>query len=248
MTERIDLLECQWFAKRTDAPDGLPLRLLETLREVLPEALPTRFGSSPPLRHSLADGDGLFHDAWYAGSAMLFWQATDPCLGGQVIGLGSAPVDRRTVPRHPVGSVKLLFDLAALDQPQWRDEVVDLFGRLVDVTHAFFAHAHVTRNWGYSGRSPWSDGETQTRPRLVVGERWRGLPPFPLWLAWCGPLYAPFVEGHGLSGFRQAHGGLLRRDGDLPTDAHPPGWPNGLAMQVTATAGTEPAVLIPQGL
>lgn len=243
MTERVDLLECQWFVRRKDQPADLPGRLLDSLRTCMPEALPVRFGNFEPLPHTLGDDDGddKFRMLWQANAAMLFWRATEPCHGGIAVGLGGAPAATRTAPRNPVGSIKLTFDLAALDDREWRSKVIELFGRLVEATAAFYAHAYVTRDWGYSGRSLWSDSRTRTRPSPTRRERWRGLPPFPVWLAWCGPLYAPHLRGRG---FVSAHGGLFRRDGDHPCDAGPPVWPESLAMHADAA----PAGVIPRGL
>jgi hypothetical protein len=242
MTERVDLLECQWFVRRKDQPADLPGRVLDSLRTWMPEAQPVRFGNFEPLPHTLDDdGDDEFRRVWQANAAMLFWKATEPCHGGIAVGLGTAGTDRRTAPRYPVGSIRITFDLTALDDRQRRANVIDLFGHLVEATAAFYAHSYVTRGWGYTGRSLWSDSVTLTRPSLTQRERWRGLPSFPVWLAWCGPLYVPHVQGRG---FVSAFGGLFRQDGDHPCDAGRPVWPATLAMRADA----EPASVIPRGL
>lgn len=225
--ERIDTLALQWFVRREDAPPDLPALVLESLRVLLPEAMPRRFGDVEPLPHRFEEsGADGFVQNWRASQELL-WSTTSPCLDGAMSFLGESVVFPKGVPDpdHIVGQFSLTFDLRALDDVRWQHELTDAFCRLAETSGAFFAQAAVERSWGYGGGSLWADKSTKTIPSRVTRQRtWRTLLPHPMWLAWYGPLYRPLVEPFIGEEWTDKGAGLLRRDGEHPNDAQPVPW------------------------
>ena len=59
-----------------------------------------------------------------------------------------------------------------------------------------------------------------------------GLAPYPVWLAWFGPLLRPLVENHPGVEFSSVGQGLLRQDSAHPDDSGPPPWPAEILMRL----------------
>ncbi|WP_336203861.1 hypothetical protein [Nonomuraea sp. LPB2021202275-12-8] len=258
--QRIDTLGLEWFVRREDLRGELPGSLLAALRAWIPEALPRRFGAYEPLRHQLSDdGDAGFVQAWRSESGGLYWKAVRPCLAGSASAVGEAftpwvvgdepPLD------HPVARLSLIFDLRVLSDQRWRDELVAAFAHIARVTGAFYGQAGVERGWRYGGGSLQSDGETETRTSPVCRDRWSGLPPYPMWLAWFAGPYLPHVGPHRGAGCERLGGGLLCRAGDHPDQATGSPWPADLMMTLLDEGDPRfpdvdrvPARVIPEGL
>ncbi|WIX92773.1 hypothetical protein [Amycolatopsis sp. DG1A-15b] len=90
-------------------------------------------------------------------------------------------------------SLTLLAD--PLGEARWRAAVRDLFTALADTLGTFYASAEVTRDNIWSGRSAWSDGQTERVVRTLRSlDGWMGLPPTPMWWSWFGSPYASVAE------------------------------------------------------
>jgi hypothetical protein len=215
---KINLVQFEWFARREDLPSDLPALVFDLLRNFLPETLPRRFGSFEPLQGRLEElGREGFIAAWHAEPMNLFWKGTRPSLGGSMNGLGDELIGTQYAGEHPVGSLRLSFDHRAFLDARWREDAVELFVGLAERLPAFFAHANVDRNVGYSRGNLSYGPDTMTNPGLMVRNVWMGLPSFPTWMAWFGRLYRPVVERvvpGDLSEVRNA--GLLVRTSEMP--------------------------------
>jgi hypothetical protein len=204
-SQRIDTLVLEWFVRREDLPEDLPRSLLASLRTWMPEALPRRFGAHQPLQHTFSDDeDQGFVEAWRSEPGSLYWKAARPCLSGYASAVGEAftpwLVGNEPSLTHPVACLSLTFDRRASADKRWRYDLVATFARIAEITAAFYGHAIVERSWGYSGGSLWSDGDTQTFPSPIRRNRWSGLPPYPVWLAWFAGPYRPYAERFYRSG------------------------------------------------
>ena len=218
----IEVVDLKWFVRRTDRPDDLPGRVLDTIQAILPEASPRRFGGYEPLQFKLdEEGRSGFGREWLAdGSLGIFWKAKSPCFGGSTSGLG-APSTSPAPPPRPVGSVKLSFHREALSDARWRRDVVRLFLAMTERTNAFFALSDVEGNVGCGNGNLWYSGEAKTPPGVVVRDEWLGLPPHEFWLAWVGPPYRDLVAGALPSGLtaEPVGKGLFLRTGEEPPHA-----------------------------
>ncbi|TDB83396.1 hypothetical protein E1264_28610 [Actinomadura sp. KC216] len=231
--EHVDLLDLDWYVRREDLPHDLPERLLEALRTWFPEAMPRRFGDYEPLQHKLSDeGEEGFISAWRTESGGLFWKTSRPFFSGAARSVGDdftpyliGEKEQREGLPHPVANISLTMDLRVLSDERWRTDLVRSFARIAEVTGAFYAHAVVSRGWGYSGGSLWTAARTQTHRSVTQRDRWAGLPPYPVWLAWFKGFYSPGIEqclGTGYERFDD--GGLMWRNGDHPDDANDVPW------------------------
>jgi len=229
---KTDLVQFEWFVRREDVASDLAALLFDLLRSYMPEALPRRFGGFEPLQGRLEEaGREGWIAAWHAEAMLLFWKAKPPCLGGSMAGLGDDLIGAQHAGPHPVGSIRLSFDRRAFLDTGWREDAVELFAVLAERLPAFFAHADVSRNVGYSRGNVSYEADTVTNPGLVVRNVWMGLPSFPVWLAWFGSLYRSLIENAVPSHLAKAReAGLLVRssempDGQAPTDTAGRLWP-----------------------
>jgi hypothetical protein len=201
-SERVSTVDLRWYCRTSDITDDIALLYLDAVTRVLPEALPRRFGDYEPLqgKFETSGADG-FVQARRDAFPMLSFVGSGPVVGGHLPG-------RRMFPEE-FTSLTLGFHGAALLDHGWRDAVREVFVRLAIVLPAFFATAEVTRGHIWSGRTMWSDGQTEkaTVP-LRYRDGWMGLPPIPVWWAWFGPAYAdlePLLPADrtrkGLNGF-----------------------------------------------
>lgn len=260
----VDLVDLTWYIRREDMPPDLPVRVLDLLRTWFPEAMPHRFGGSEPLQHKLSDGKDGFIRAWRAESSGLDWSTgAAPFYSGNAHGVGDnftpyliGEEEQQTGLPHPVASFSLSLDLSALSDSRWRNDLVAGFARIGKTTGAFYAHAAVERNWERSGRSLRTGGRTQTNEFPVSRNRWMGLPPYPIWLAWFKGFYADHIELYLTSTYAVSDNGddagVLWRAADHPDQARPGPWPDEYSMNVityaTRSPDIQPARVIPHGL
>jgi hypothetical protein len=210
----IDVLRLEWFVRREDAAPDLAETVFDVIQTSLPEAMPRRFGSFEPLQLRLEEvGRVGFVDAWREEPMMFFWKATRPCFGGYVHGLGARLLFEPLPGTHPVGSVSLDFDARVLRDDRWRAEIVDFFAGACGCTRAFYAHAAFARRLSYHGGRLSYGPDSRSVPSLAVRNRWMGLPPFDVWLAWFGDLYASDVTRELEAPLAAVNGGLLFSSG-----------------------------------
>jgi hypothetical protein len=182
-------VDVDWFCLREDLNDEVPRLFIETAERSLPEALPRRFGEYEPLQGKYAEvGPNGFSGAWADATSLLFIAGTGPCISGSL----NAGPNEQFPDRFWSMSLTLLAD--PLRQPGWRDALRHLFITLADALPAFYASASVTQGHIWSGRSLWSDGETEWRTvPLRYREGWMGLSPTPSWWTWFGDPYREFA-------------------------------------------------------
>jgi hypothetical protein len=172
---------CFWFKDGEGFhADGLP-KLLDTLAELLPEALPRRFGDFEPLQGRVQGNDfGLLLSA-FADAPDLFLRAAPPF--GDI--LLTIPCARKFSGYHPHHFIRRHFLLATLkvelraacfENSRLHDRITLLFERLcieLDVVYAEFT-APQYNPWG----SWFWDGLPDRSPRaFCIGPEYRGVWP-----------------------------------------------------------------------
>lgn len=219
--ERIRLVGLDWYLPAAQSSPDTAKLLLQTLRKICPEALPSRFGTFEPLQHRIDPEGESFVNVWEEVSSveygdMFFWKTKRPFFDGYV----SFPDKRepRIIGEKRAIHLALSIDGRALDaEPAWCETVVKLFVELARKLRAFYGLGYVQRNI-IAGRTIWFDGKGEGSPTLP-GRGWLGLPPAPVWLAWFGAGYRNAVEAS--LNDRQSlktQEGILLRLGDAPLD------------------------------
>jgi hypothetical protein len=185
--KRVAAIDVAWYCLREELTSNPAVLFVEAAQRTLPEALPRRFGEYEPLQGKWADAgaDGFF-DAWSTATSSLLTTGSLPCTDGYLnAGPGAQFADR-------FWSMSLTFLADPILEPGWRTALRTLFVALADGFPAFYASAELTEGYIWSGRSLWSDGNTQSRIVPVRHlEGWTGLPPRPTWWSWLG---RPFAE------------------------------------------------------
>jgi hypothetical protein len=210
--ERADVVELNWYVSSDSLAGNAGADYVRLSRQLLPEALPRRYGEFEPLQNKLADtGDPGFAKAWRAASSPLFFAANAPCLGGALHagpGKGTA---------RPVWKMSLDVHRQPLTETLWRDALRRLFIALAEDLHAFFASAEVTRGHIWNGRGMWPDGHTEVAVSPLRRDGWKGLPPYPVWWSWYGQPYLDLVHQE-LAGAHASGRGLYHQWGEEPLD------------------------------
>ena len=190
--ERVDVIKLSWWVSSENVPDDAAERYLSRCRQILPEALPRRFGESEPLPHKLANaGDTGFAEMWRAASGTMFFSAEGPpCVEGH---MWAGPGKVRPGPVWKMGLTLLREPLC---DPSWRDATRRLFVQLAANLNAFFAYGEVVRRYIWDKRSIFTDEETESAARVATTREWNGPPPYPVWWSWYGPIYRESVGPH----------------------------------------------------
>jgi hypothetical protein len=215
--ERIKVIDLEFYCRRSELGPHAARLYLDLARRYLPEALPKRFGDHEPLQEKFADaGDDGYVEMWRTSMSSLYFTCAHPCVGGSMSG---GPRDQFPM---PVWKLNLGIHYEPLRDPRWREAVRRLFVRLADELPAFFATAEVTGGLIWTGRSMWSDMQSDER---ISPARWRegwlGLPPYPTWWAWYGPGYSPLVSDCLAPGSATSTAkGLLIQASEEPADRH----------------------------
>jgi hypothetical protein len=178
---------------------GSPIvpRWLSAARRHLPEAVPSLFGDTEPLRGRFARlGEKGLLDAYAKADALLFL-------------IGSPPVHHAS--------------LAVFDRPSWgptvahgldvetdpSDERVRQFALALAGPQTVYISASVSGGLELDGRTLVGPPVTPPEPYLAAHGDWLGLPPSPPSWCWFGPAYVPLVR-RGVP----VAGGLLWTGGD----------------------------------
>lgn len=180
--ERVATLSVAWYCLREQLRPDAAAIFIRAAQQVLPEALPCRFGEYEPFQGKLADaGPEGFIDAWNAATSTLFISGSGPCIGGDLSAGANAQF------QDPHWSMSLDFLADPMRTSGWRETLCALFVKLADELPAFYASAEITPGHVWSGRSLWVDSET-VFPISPVRSRegWTGLPPRATWLTWLG--------------------------------------------------------------
>lgn len=189
--KRTTHVEFSWAIPAEAFTAALPKRLMATLRRLLPEGLPRRYGAFEPLQHRLEEGDDAFTSRWLeeqsSAVGMLFWKGSAPVGEGFV----SFPVDHHPDEGVRAGSVEFKVDGRVFDVPRWRELAFELLDEIGGLSSAFYARALVEQR--RDGGIPAYE-LAGLPPPVVSGGAWSGLPDHPAWLTWLGPGYAGVVD------------------------------------------------------
>ncbi|MDQ0896055.1 hypothetical protein [Agromyces ramosus] len=186
---RVSTVDVAWYCLREDLATDAAVLFVDAARRFLPEALPRRFGEYEPFQGKLVEAglDG-FTKAWADATSMLFTAGSGPCIGGHLSAGPSAQFPDR------FWSISLTFHAEPIREVGWQEALRALFVTLADELPAFYASAEVTEGHIWTGRSLWSDSETEWGISPVrYRDGWTGLPPKPTWWTWLG---RPFMEYH----------------------------------------------------
>lgn len=218
--ERIRTIQLEWIIPWSRVPEDMPTRWLAVLRDLLPVALPTRFGTYEPFQGRLGpDGDGAFVAAWRsveekAWGGLLFSKGSRPCFSGTI------QIPDRRGEQIPCLSVDVTLDARPYHRdPGSADDLVLALPSICGRIGAIYADATVRRNWILRRGSLWSDELTEDwSSPLRRGALFGGLPAIRPWAAWYGPEYVPLVRSTFANVAADLVGGMLVRHGRLPMD------------------------------
>ncbi len=136
-----------WYVRPGGTGEAAASAWLDLARRHLPEALPRRFGPYEPLSMELeVDGPDAFVEAVAAETVFLSYQASAPCIDGNLAGGACGP---------GVHSHRLSVHRKALGDERCRTALQRLFVEFAVATHAVFASPEVQRGVEWSGRSTW---------------------------------------------------------------------------------------------
>lgn len=212
---RVATVDVDWFCLRENLDHDAPRQFIETVERHLPEALPRRFGEYEPLQGKYAEaGPEGFIAAWNDATSLLFFSGSGPCIGGSVAaGPSEQSPDR-------FWSMSLTFLAEPLREPGWHNALRHVFTTVADRLPAFYATAAVTRGHIWSGRSLWSDGNTEWSIRpLRYRDGWMGLSPTPTWWTWFGRPYRDLTARLPTERTTSTQGGVLFESAAEPTAA-----------------------------
>jgi len=187
---RVNAVDVDWFCLRKDVDEKALRLFLATAEQVLPEALPRRFGEYEPLQSKYADS-GLegFVASWSEASSPVHFSGSGFCVGGSLDGGAKGPTESR------FWSISLTLLAEPLHGARWRDALRRVMVTLADGFPAFYASASVTRGHLWSERSLAADIDTEwTISPLRDGVGWMGLPPVPSWWTWLGRPYQDHAD------------------------------------------------------
>jgi hypothetical protein len=209
--EKPDEVNIRWYFLTEDMPQDLPARLLKLAKTYLPEAAPRRFGSYEPLQGRLdRDGEKGFLTACHGEpGGTMFFTTGYPVLRGSL-----------TLPnpkyRRDIGDVHLVLSRDALADPAWRRALYRHFVGAAAEFGAFFASAEILR--GTAPEGSFSIGGTEFPRYPVLADAWVGLPPYPQWWSWFGPLLADTVRPHLTGRLEEHSAGLFHSWSEEPLD------------------------------
>ncbi|MEU7901423.1 hypothetical protein [Actinoplanes sp. NPDC049118] len=198
MSNGLDVLVLRWYERRDRSPD-IVARWLDAARELLPEAMPRRFGDTEPLRGRLdRDGPEAFARAHANADSLLLLSGTPPVYHATL-----AAAEAR--PRGPVAVHSLHAQLPP------GDDRVRRFALALTHPGTVYVSASVAGGMQREGRTLYGPAERPEEPYLAPMGDWSGLPPEPPDWCWFGAAYAR-LAGRRLAGERVA-GGLLYTGG-----------------------------------
>lgn len=191
---RVDAVEFAWYCLADELPHDLPQKYLALARELLPQAVPGRFGTHHPPQWDLKrDGDAAFSEAWQEPDSGVSLKTTYPVTW---VSLSTQKSTRKT----DVRNMRMTVATEALENDSFRAAVKKFFIRFSEECHAFHATAEVLRNYTLERKQLVSGPGAEEYRSLGLADGWVGLKPHPQWWMWFGPLYAdtvrPYLTGH----------------------------------------------------
>lgn len=191
-----------WLLLEEDLPVNFLDRYLRIAQELLPEALPVRFGKYEPLQFRFDTTDEeVFINEYYNDESNgwdLYYKNPPPITYGKIEG----PQLSRG---NPFTQIRLVADGHAL-----ADDALTAALRRFFITVA-------TELGAVYGSAELESGEDVQRRPFLRGQ-WVGFPPYPMWWVWAGPRLVPEI-GQFLEPEASEHtGGLFRAFSDKPLD------------------------------
>jgi hypothetical protein len=201
-TARVSQLELSWFFDHARLLEPASIvRLLDTLSNHLPEALPRRYGTHQPPQHEL-EKTGRDHLVDFLAThfpTFVVWYAHRPVRHVFVSLDAECGWQRRG---YRCNRLSLQLDSDALDQPGWQLALERLWRRLSLELEPFYSEVRTLGGYLQYGARLGIDGETEISP--TSSGSWRGIPPRLGHGAALGPryreLWPKFVEHADLSG------------------------------------------------
>lgn len=196
-----------WYLLEEDLPVNFLERYLQLARELLPEAVPVRFGKHEPLAMFFDSvGTEGFINEYYNNGANdwgVYYKNPSPVTYGKIAGPEQAA-------GNPFTRITLCVDSQSLTDDRLRASLQRFFLTVSSDLGAVYASAEKV-----------TGGDMPRIPYLYLPPRqWVGFPPYPLWWVWVGPRLIPEV-GRFLEFDATTHaGGLFRAFSDLPLDRH----------------------------
>ncbi|MFE4195864.1 hypothetical protein ACFRJ9_08360 [Paenarthrobacter sp. NPDC056912] len=209
---RVDAVEFAWYCLADEMPGDLPQKYLALARELLPLAVPGKFGTQHPPQWDLTrDGDLAFSKAWQEPASAVSFKPKYPVTWVSLSSrISTSATDVRTM-RMTIASEALLDE-------SFRTRVREFFIRFAEESRAFHAAAEVLRDYTLE-RKQLVDGPGAEEYRLLgLASGWVGLKPHSQWWMWFGPHYADAVRPH-LSGHLEEYpGGLFHSWAEAPAN------------------------------
>jgi len=212
----IRMLEFHWCLPVGENDDGSAF--LSVVRDMLPQALPVRFGTYDPPQFKLADSDGeaRFLELWANERLSLSWSSKRPSFGGSVSrspDLPEPPGKKRFV------SLRMSLDSGALERdPAMCERAAEFFVATAQRMRAFVGVGYVERGVLVGRRGDVWYGPESESIAYNFGPWWIGVPQIPTWLTWYGEPYRNLVAGSVADLSIEKGDGLLVRIGELPLD------------------------------
>ncbi|BCW56730.1 hypothetical protein V3C41_07440 [Paenarthrobacter nicotinovorans] len=193
-----------WMLLEDDLPTDFLERYLQLAQELLPEAVPVRFGNYEPYQHFDSTGPEGFITEYYSSKANkweVHYKNPSPITFGKIDGPERAW-------GIPFTRITLVVDGPNLADDALRSALRRFFLAVATELGAVYASAEVERGQ-YMPRRPFF---------RLPPDQWVGFPPYPLWWVWAGPRLAPEI-GHFLGPTAEEHnGGVFRAFSDEPLD------------------------------
>ncbi|MET3370965.1 UNVERIFIED_CONTAM: hypothetical protein ABIE34_004244 [Jeotgalibacillus campisalis] len=193
-----------WILLAEDLPADFLERYLQIAQELLPQAVPVRYGNYEPYQHFDATGPQGFISEYYS-SATNKWEVhyknPPPVTYASIQGPESSW-------GIPFTRITLVVDGQALADTALRSALRRFFLAVATKLGAVYASAELLRGQ-----------DMQRRPFFrLPPDQWVGFPPYPLWWVWAGPRLAPEI-GQFLGPEASEHSkGLYRAFSDEPLD------------------------------
>lgn len=197
-------LHLHWFRPGGIGGGDVAAIYLEVARELMPLAVPTRFGNHEPFQGKFPRDDDASFDRMYrtecAIDRMHLVGATPPLWG--YIDSWASPN-----PKWPV-DLMVTFDFGELEKTGAVSEITDFFVEVARRIGSFSAYVELN-----------AAAYATAAPLRSLG-KWAGLPDEPHWLTWYSEEYAALVHPYLTGGVsRSFPEGLLHRWSEAPTTA-----------------------------
>lgn len=188
-------LQIEWFVPDSKQPREFLAELVALWKEIDPRFLPVLYGHGS-IRNRFRDEDleQFFRKLAEKPNQLLFWQSMLPVVGGHISQAEDDSKWKILPPRYArYHKIQCSILTAALDaEPDLPAKIDALFQRTSLLLDAFFASAIVMR---YEPSRPWQVPQHfRDNYSLQYGPWWQGLPCLPVWMAWYGRAYYPYVS------------------------------------------------------